>query len=174
MDRDYSARVSRPFSRRDLADQNRAYLRREWRSLAVLLVPIMTIAWVLCAGLILALIPGLSFVRRLGRLSDSDDVQLEALCISACITPTDPVLAASITQGRYAEQHVARNVRDIISAESGANDGLGYPFIFLPILLMRQGNAPLGHVMGEWVVSIWIYDIFLSCLLGGVIGFIAR
>ena len=41
------------------------------------------------------------------------------------LRPTDPVLAASIVRGRYAEKHVARNVRDIVSAESGANDGLG-------------------------------------------------
>lgn len=94
-------------------------------------------------------------------------------------------------RGRYAEKHVARNVRDVISAESGANDGLGcvafspffshsslcydrYPFIFLPMLLMRQGDAPLSKVMGEWVVSIWIYDILLSCAIGAFIGFVAR
>lgn len=50
---------------------------------------------------------------------------LEALCISACVTPTDPILANSIVKGRYAEKYVPKGVRDIISAESGANDGLG-------------------------------------------------
>jgi NhaP-type Na+/H+ or K+/H+ antiporter len=39
-----------------------AYLKREWKSLAILLMPIMTIAWFVSAGLILALIPGLTFV----------------------------------------------------------------------------------------------------------------
>lgn len=28
--------------------------------------------------------------------------------------------------------------------------------------------------MGDWFVSIWIYDILLSCALGAFIGFIAR
>lgn len=84
------------------------------------------------------------------------------------------MLAASIVRGRYAEKYVARNVRDIISAESGANDGLGYPFIFLPLLLMQRGNASVGTALGEWVVSTWIFQIFLSCFIGALIGFIAR
>lgn len=39
---------------------------------------------------------------------------------------------------------------------------------------MRQGDAPLSKVFGEWIVSIWIYDIFLSCAIGAVIGYVAR
>jgi NhaP-type Na+/H+ or K+/H+ antiporter len=84
------------------------------------------------------------------------------------------VLAASIVRGRYAEQHVSRNVRDIISAESGANDGLGFPFIFLPILLMRRGQATVGAAVGEWFLTVWLYEIILSCVMGAVIGFVAR
>lgn len=58
-----------------------AYLKRQWLSLFILLLPIMTIAWFVCAGFILLFIPGLTFV--------------EALCISACVAPTDPILAAA-------------------------------------------------------------------------------
>lgn len=72
----------------------------------------MTIAWFVSAGFILALIPDLTFVRsrfsfarsKTDELSD----QIEALCISACVTPTDPILANSIVQGRYAEKHVPK------------------------------------------------------------------
>ncbi|CCO28971.1 Na(+)/H(+) antiporter [Rhizoctonia solani AG-1 IB] len=96
------------------------YLKLQFQSLVVLLLPIMAIAWLVCGFLIYELIPGLTF--------------MEALLISACITPTDPVLANSITKGRYAEESVSPGVRDIIVAESGANDGLGYPFIFLRFL----------------------------------------
>ncbi|KAL8292334.1 hypothetical protein RQP46_001800 [Phenoliferia psychrophenolica] len=137
-----------------------AYLRREWRSIMILLLPIMTIAWFVSAGLILALVPGLTFV--------------EALCISACVTPTDPILANAIVKGRYAEKHVPSNVRDIISAESGANDGLGYPFIFLPIFLMKRGEDSIAAVMREWVVTTWLYQIGLACAMGALIGFVAR
>lgn len=34
-------------------------------------------------------------------------------------------LISLVVKGRYAEKHVPKGVRDIISAESGANDGLG-------------------------------------------------
>lgn len=84
------------------------------------------------------------------------------------------MLAASIVRGRYAEKHVSKNVRDIISAESGANDGLGFPFIFLPILLMRKGEASAGQAVGEWFLTVWVYEIILSCVLGAVIGYVAR
>lgn len=69
----------------------------------------MTCAWFSTALLVWALIPGLTF--------------LESLAVAAAVTPTDPVLANSITKGRFAEKHVPSNVRDIIVAEAGANDG---------------------------------------------------
>jgi NhaP-type Na+/H+ or K+/H+ antiporter len=56
-----------------------AYLRRQWRSLFMLLIPVMTVAWFISAGFILLFVPSLTF--------------LEALCIAACVTPTDPILA---------------------------------------------------------------------------------
>lgn len=90
-----------------------AYLRKEGLSLLVLLLPVMTVAWFTSAGLIMAFVPSLQFV--------------EALVIAATVTPTDPVLSNAIVKGRYAEQHVDPNIRNLISAESGANDGLGYP-----------------------------------------------
>lgn len=33
--------------------------------------------------------------------------------------------------GYSAEEHVRKHLRDCIAAESGANDGLGFPFIYL-------------------------------------------
>lgn len=63
----------------------KAYLKREWISLATLLGPIMLIAWFLTSLLIWGLIPGLTY--------------LECLVIGACATPTDPVLANVICKG---------------------------------------------------------------------------
>jgi NhaP-type Na+/H+ or K+/H+ antiporter len=63
----------------------KAYLWKEWKSLLVLLGPVMTTAWFICGLLIWALIPGLTF--------------LESLVIGSCVTPTDPVLANSICKG---------------------------------------------------------------------------
>ncbi|KAJ9477975.1 putative Na(+)/H(+) antiporter (putative) [Pseudozyma hubeiensis] len=142
----------------------KAYLWREKLSLGILLFGIMTTAWFATALLIWGLIPNLTF--------------LESLCIAAAVTPTDPVLANSITTGRYAEKHVPANVRNIIVAESGANDGLGFPFLYLAIyLLARTGEdveSSVGTEVGRWVYAVVIYQILLSIAFGSLIGYLAR
>jgi sodium/hydrogen antiporter len=142
----------------------KAYLWKERLSLTVLLFGIMTTAWFTTALLIWAIVPGLTY--------------LESLCIASAVTPTDPVLANSITTGRYAEEHVPANVRNIIIAESGANDGLGFPFLFLSIyLLARSGEdkgASVGLEIGQWIYAVVIYQIILSIGYGALVGYIAR
>lgn len=140
------------------------YLKKEWKSLSVLLFLIMTTAWFITALLVWGLIKDLTF--------------LEALCISSCVTPTDPVLANSITSGRFAEEHVQEHVRHIILAESGANDGLGFPFLYMAVLLIARRSSDLGESIGQeiwrWFYGIIIYDILLSCVYGALLGYIAR
>lgn len=68
------------------------------------------------------------------------------------------------------------SVRNILSAESGANDGLGYPFLFIAIDLMQRGvkGRSISESLQHWVVTTWIYQILLSCVIGAVIGYLAR
>ncbi|ORY33688.1 Sodium/hydrogen exchanger family-domain-containing protein [Naematelia encephala] len=143
----------------------KAYLAREWLSLVTLLGPIMTTAWFIVSLLIWGLIPGLTF--------------LECLVIGACVTPTDPVLANAICKGRFAEQHVPLHVRNIIVAEAGANDGLGYPFLYLPLylILIHEPTHPrhsVGGAVAEWIYNTVLYEIVLACVIGAIIGFVAR
>lgn len=88
------------------------YLQKEWKPLALLLGPIMTIMWLVSGLIVWGLVPNLRF--------------LEALAIGACVTPTDPVLSNSIVKGKFADKNVPKELQRIIVAESGANDGLGY------------------------------------------------
>ncbi|WWC99766.1 hypothetical protein V866_006671 [Kwoniella sp. B9012] len=141
------------------------YLKKEWLSLVTLLGPIMTTAWFVSSLLIWGLIPGLTF--------------LESLVIGACVTPTDPVLSNAICKGRYAEKNVPLHVRNIIVAEAGANDGLGFPFLFLGLylILIHEPTHPrhsIGGAIGEWFYNILFYQIILSCLIGAAVGLIAR
>ncbi|CAI2181447.1 17172_t:CDS:10 [Funneliformis geosporum] len=135
----------------------KAYLWNELKSLTILIVPVMSWMWVVSALAIWFFIPNVSF--------------LEALMISSCVAPTDPVLANSVVKGRYAEKHVPSHVRNIVSAESGANDGLGYPFLFFSIYLMHM---PPGQAIGKWFYYILGYQIILSIIIGFVIGYVAR
>lgn len=38
----------------------------------------------------------------------------------------------------------------------------------------EQSGASIGAVIGHWIVSTWLYQIFLACAIGAVIGYIAR
>ena len=51
----------------------------------------------MCAALIFALVPGLNF--------------LSSLAVAACLTPTDPILAAAVIGGKYADKHVPAHIR---------------------------------------------------------------
>ncbi|KAL0075355.1 Cation/H+ exchanger [Phycomyces blakesleeanus] len=135
----------------------KAYLRTELRSLLVLLLPVMIWMWLVSGLCVWWIIPNLGF--------------LEALVIASCFTPTDPVLASSIVQGRFAETHVPENIRHILLAESGANDGLGYPFLFLAIYLVQM---TIGPALQKWTLFVLGYQIIFSVIIGFVVGYLAR
>jgi NhaP-type Na+/H+ or K+/H+ antiporter len=143
------------------------YLQIEWKSLSLLLGPGMAAMWISSSLIIYAMVPDIQF--------------LHALIVGACVTPTDPVLSNSIVKGKFADKHVPRPLQRIIIAESGANDGLGYPFLFFGIYLMKyigmggegySGGA--GKAIGLWFYETWVYTILLSVAYGVVVGWLSR
>ncbi|KAJ5105196.1 hypothetical protein NUU61_002543 [Penicillium alfredii] len=143
------------------------YLQIEWKSLSLLLGPGMTAMWMCSSLIIWAMVPNFKF--------------LHALVVGACVTPTDPVLSNSIVKGKFADKHVPPPLQRIIVAESGANDGLGYPFLFFAIYLLKytgmggegfSGGA--GKAMGLWFYETWVYTILLSIVYGVVVGWLSR
>ncbi|GAW25183.1 putative sodium hydrogen exchanger family protein [Rosellinia necatrix] len=143
------------------------YLRKEWKPLALLLGPVMVFMWLSTGLLVWALVPHLPF--------------LHALAIGACVTPTDPVLSNVIVKGKFADHNVPKALQKIIIAESGANDGLGYPFLFLALYLIKyigDGGASepggSGLAIGLWFGETWGYTIILSTIYGAVVGWLAK
>lgn len=143
------------------------YLKTEWKGLALLLGPGMTVMWLATSLLVFAFVPHISF--------------LQALAVGACVTPTDPVLSNSIVKGKFADKNIPKELQKIIVAESGANDGLGYPFLFLPLYLIQHiGQGGLGadnsskNAIGLWFGETWGYTIILSVVYGAVVGWIAK
>ncbi|KAG9233469.1 CPA1 family monovalent cation:H+ antiporter [Amylocarpus encephaloides] len=143
------------------------YLKTEWKSLALLLGPIMTTMWLASSLLVWAMVPHLPF--------------LHALAVGACVTPTDPILSNGIVKGKFADKNIPKDLQKIITAESGSNDGLGYPFLFLALYLIRytgeggtgqHGGA--GHAIGLWFGETWAYTILLSVAYGFAVGWIAK
>jgi sodium/hydrogen antiporter len=143
------------------------YLYTEWRRLAWLLGPVMTAMWITTSMLVWALVPHIHI--------------LHALAIGACVTPTDPVLSNVIVKGRFADHNIPGPMQRIIIAESGANDGLGYPFLFLALYLIKYigdgGQAESGGAglaLGLWFGQTWGYVIIFSVLYGAVVGWAAK
>jgi NhaP-type Na+/H+ or K+/H+ antiporter len=143
------------------------YLYTEWKSLALLLGPGMTVMWLCASLLIWAMVPHLGI--------------LHALACGACVTPTDPVLSNSIVKGKFADTNIPKPLQKIIIAESGANDGLGYPFLFLALYLIKytqMGGAGqsggTAKAMGYWFGETWGYTILLSVVYGAVVGWLAK
>ncbi|KAF9020551.1 hypothetical protein BDZ89DRAFT_1103252 [Hymenopellis radicata] len=112
----------------------KAYMKRHWKSLFFLLAPVMTWGWFVSAGLIYALIPGLNF--------------LSSLAIAACLTPTDPILAAAVVGGKYADKHVPAHIRHLLAAESGCND----------------------EAIKDWFLILWLYQVILGVVIGASLG----
>ena len=137
----------------------KAYMERHWRSVVFLLVPVMTFGWLMTSLFVWWLIPPLSW--------------LESLIVAACVTATDPVLASSVVgKGKFAKR-VPKHLRDVLSAESGCNDGMAFPFIYLSIYLLRY-NLEAGPVTEHWICVTILYECILGAIYGVAVGYAAR
>ncbi|KAI5123971.1 hypothetical protein M0805_006383 [Coniferiporia weirii] len=134
----------------------KAYVAEHARSLVTMVVPTMALGWLISAGIIHALFPALSVVS--------------SLVISACLTPTDPVLAAAIIGGNYAVKNVPGHIRRLLCAESATNDGLAYPFLSISIYLAIEGSKRVAF--GKWFLIGWLYQVILGTTIGAVLGLI--
>jgi len=82
-------------------------------------------------------------------------------------------------KGKFADRHIPKKLQKIVIAESGVNDGLGYPFLFLPLYLITCiGEGAHGHTAGKavglWFYETWCYQIFLSTAYGFACGWFAK
>ncbi|OAD79245.1 hypothetical protein PHYBLDRAFT_14428, partial [Phycomyces blakesleeanus NRRL 1555(-)] len=134
------------------------YMKKDWKTMIILLLPVMIVMWMVSGLIIWWMVPTINYI--------------EALVISACICPTDPILANSVVKGRFAEKHVPSHIRNALSAESGANDGMGFPFLFLAIFII--GEDDVGQAVGKWIYETCLFQIALSCVIGVIVGWAAR
>ena len=93
-----------------------------------------------------------------------------ALLLGAVLTPTDPVVASSIVTGPFAKKRLPLHLRDSISFESGANDGLAYLFVMLAVLMI--GHPP-EEAWSRWAVESLLVGVVAGAAAGAVIGFVA-
>lgn len=135
------------------------YMEKHWKSVVFLLVPVMTFGWLVTSLFVWWMVPTLSW--------------LESLVVAACVTATDPVLASSVVgKGKFAKR-VPKHLRDLLSAESGCNDGMAFPFVYLSIYLI-QDKLSAKDVTFHWIVYTILYECIFGAIYGFAIGYIAR
>jgi NhaP-type Na+/H+ or K+/H+ antiporter len=138
----------------------KAYMEKHWRSVVLLLIPVMTFGWLITSLFIWGLF-------------NSHVNWLDSLCIAACVTATDPVLASSVVgKGKFAKR-VPKHLRDLLSAESGCNDGMAFPFVYLAIYIIRYKHEP-NHVALHWFCYTILYECIFGAVYGVIVGYIAR
>lgn len=137
----------------------KAYMERHWRSVVFLLVPVMTFGWLIVSLIIWWMIEPLTW--------------LESLLCAACVTATDPVLASSVVgKGKFAKR-VPKHLRDLLSAESGCNDGMAFPFIYLSYYLIHY-HIKADKVVYHWFCNTVLYECILGAIYGVLVGYLAR
>ncbi|GMF86230.1 hypothetical protein AFCA_000057 [Aspergillus flavus] len=127
------------------------YCSKHWKGIGILLGPVMIGGWVVCAILI-HLIFGASYPS--------------ALVISACLTPTDPVLVATILEDPKA---TSDRIKYLLAAESGVNDGTSFPFLYLGIFILKEHSA--GAVLREYLTVTIAYQCIASVAVGISLGY---
>ncbi|KAF5858629.1 hypothetical protein ETB97_003938 [Aspergillus alliaceus] len=89
-----------------------------------------------------------------------------ALVISACLTPTDPVLVATILEDPKA---TSDRIKYLLAAESGVNDGASFPFLYLGIFILREHSV--GAVLREYLTVTIAYQCITSVVVGVALGY---
>lgn len=132
---------------------------RHWVSVTLLLLPVMTFGWLISSVFIWKLVPTLQWI--------------EALVLAACVTATDPVLASAVVgKGKFARR-VPGHLRNLLSAESGCNDGMAFPFVYLALLCI-QHSGHSGEIAFHFIVITVLYECVFGTVLGAIIGYAGR
>ncbi|KAH3902760.1 uncharacterized protein SCDLUD_000349 [Saccharomycodes ludwigii] len=124
----------------------------------MLIIPLMTSGWLIVGAFIYLLIPGYNYPA--------------GLLIAGCVTATDPILAQCVVTGKFAARVPAR-LKDLLVCESGVNDGMAFPFVYLSLyLLIYAGQA--GKIIKDWLCVTILYEVILGSFIGICIGYFGR
>ncbi|WP_431782634.1 cation:proton antiporter [Streptomyces chumphonensis] len=89
-----------------------------------------------------------------------------AALLGAALCPTDPVLASSAVTGEPAERDVPARTRQLLSLESGSNDGLALPLVLAAV-------AVAGPLSGPQALLDSVWQVLGAVASGGMAGWVA-
>lgn len=125
-------------------------IRQHWRRLALLLLLVLPGMALVSTGLAMWAL-GIPFAL--------------ALLFGTAISPTDPVLASSAVTGDEAEEDLPAHDRQLLSVESGANDGLALPLVLVALAVATPFTAGQAIAESAWQI--------IGALIVGVIAGVA-
>ncbi|MGY2129449.1 cation:proton antiporter domain-containing protein [Blastococcus sp. SYSU DS0617] len=76
-----------------------------------------------------------------------------AALLGAALCPTDPVLASNVVTGQPAEEDLPARDRQVLSLESGANDGLALPLVLLAVAVAGPLSGGAAVLESLWQVA---------------------
>ncbi|MBC7306731.1 MAG: cation:proton antiporter, partial [Dietzia sp.] len=113
-------------------------IREHWRRLALLLVVVLPAMALISTGLAMWAL-GIPFAL--------------ALLFGTAICPTDPVLASAAVTGDAAEEDLPEHDRQLLSLESGANDGLALPLVLVALAVATPLTAGQAATEALWQIG---------------------
>jgi len=129
------------------------YFWRHYKSVLYFLGPIMAFSWAITSF----------FAYLIFKTSVAT-----ALIIGVCLSPTDPVLAASVLAKSRFNKRVPARLKHLLSAESACNDGVSFPFLYIGIMILKFSNA--GKVVEQWFLITVLWQCTAGLVLGIIIG----
>jgi len=129
------------------------YTIQHWKSLSILIGLVMPIMWLFASGAFHYII-GLEWKL--------------ALLTGAVIAPTDPIVASAIITGKTAEENLPARLRNLLSAESAANDGLAYPMVLLALDFV---HPPKGSLFWNWFIHSLLWKVGAAVCFGILLGY---
>ncbi|KAJ9498027.1 hypothetical protein H2202_006630 [Exophiala xenobiotica] len=133
------------------------YVKRHWRSVGLLLGPNMIAGWIISTIAI-------HFILR--------TTWNTAFLISACLTPTDPVLSASVIAEAKFAQRIPLRIRHLLAAESGCNDGTAFPFLYAALYATLAKSS--GKAIREWLTDLLLWQCVTGIMIGVALGILAN
>jgi NhaP-type Na+/H+ or K+/H+ antiporter len=134
------------------------YFNRHWKSVLYFLGPIMTFSWAISA----------LFAYSIFKTSIPT-----AILIGACLSPTDPVLSASVLSNSRFSERVPARLKNLLSAESACNDGVSFPFLYIGIVAFKYSSST-GEAVKEWFLITILWQCAVGIIVGLILGTVAN
>lgn len=75
-------------------------------------------------------------------------------------------------KGKFAKR-VPGHLRNILSAESGSNDGMAFPFLYIALYIILDNYNAAEAIKDFFLITV-LYEVLMGTVLGAIIGIVWR